>query len=137
MPTTVQHLALNCRDRLAQEAFYTRHFGFRRARVFMPGQPGEFVMLRLGAMCIELFGAAGLPTPEPGGGEQPVGFKHLAFEVADLDAALEALRADGVTPDQVIDAGAHVPGMRICFFRDPEGNILELMEGWQDEVSPS
>jgi hypothetical protein len=24
-------------------------------------------------------------------------------------------------------------GFRIVFFRDPEGNILELMEGYQDE----
>ena len=133
MTVTVQHLALNCRDRLAQERFYTRHFGFRRARVFRPGQPSEFVMLRLGSMCLELFGADGDTASGPGGGEQRVGFKHLAFEVPDLETALAELRADGVTPDQIIEAGEHVPGLRICFFRDPEGNILELMQGWQDE----
>lgn len=136
MSATVQHLALNCRDRFAQETFYTRHFGFRRARVIMPGQPGEFVMLRLGSLCLELFGAPGQPADQ-GGGEQPVGFKHLAFEVADMESTLAGLRADGVVPDRVIDAGENVPGMRICFFRDPEGNILELMQGWHDEVFPS
>ena len=134
MSLTVQHLALNCRDRLAQEAFYTRHFGFRRARVFLPGQPGEFIMLRLGSMCLELFGAGPAAASGQVGGEQAVGFKHLAFEVPDLDAALAGLRADGVVPEPVIDAGKHVAGMRICFFRDPEGNILELMEGWEDET---
>ena len=79
----VQHLALNCRDRLAQEKFYTEHFGFKRARVFNPGQPGEFVMLRLGSMCLEFFG---VDDKQSTGGEQTVGFKHLAFEVPDLDA---------------------------------------------------
>lgn len=34
------------------------------------------------------------------------------------------------------DAGKHGPGLRGCFFKDPEGNILELMEGWQDEATP-
>jgi hypothetical protein len=27
-----------------------------------------------------------------------------------------------------------VPGLRIVFFRDPEGNIIELMEGYRDEA---
>jgi len=46
---------------------------------------------------------------------------------------LEALRADGIEPDPIIDVGHVTPGCRIVFFRDPEGNILELMEGYRDE----
>jgi hypothetical protein len=26
-----------------------------------------------------------------------------------------------------------VKGMKVCFFNDPEGNRLELMEGYQDQ----
>ena len=131
----IQHIAFNCRDRHATERFYTEHFGFRRARVFNRGKEGEFVMLRLGAACSELFDAP--PDAASGdarGGEQPVGFKHLAFEVPDLEAAIAKLNAAGTKTDDIIDAGPHVPGLRICFFKDPEGNILELMEGWQDET---
>ncbi len=126
----VQHLAINCRDRLAQEKFYAEHFGFKRARVFNPGQPGEFVMLRLGSMCLEFFG---VDDKQSAGGEQKVGFKHLAFEVPDLDAAIARLNAAGTKTGDIIDAGVHCPGLRICFFNDPEGNILELMQGWRDE----
>ncbi|MCL5269501.1 MAG: VOC family protein [bacterium] len=133
--TAVQHIALNCIDRLAQEAFYTRHFGFRRARVFNAGQPGEFVMLRLGSCCIELFNN-GAADPHAIGGEQPVGLKHLAFEVPDLAAAAAALQADGIKTGDFLDCSGIVPRMRVCFFRDPEGNILELMEGWDDEENP-
>ena len=61
------------------------------------------------------------------GGEQVIGFKHLAFEVPRLEPAIAALRVDGIEPDPIIDLGDVIPGFRIVFFRDREGNILELM----------
>jgi glyoxylase I family protein len=127
----MHHIAFNCRDRRALEVFYTKHFGFTRARVFNEGKPGEFVMLRRGPMCIELFDAK--PKADGAGGEQEIGFKHIAFEVESIPDVVDALKADGVTPDPIIDAGAAVPGLTICFFRDPEGNIVELMHGWRDQ----
>ncbi len=132
-PISIQHIALNCRDRAASEAFYAKHFGFRRARVFNPGTPAEFVMLRLESTCLELFQADLGKIPTEHGGEQPVGFKHLAFEVPNLEDAIGKLRTDGIEPDPIIDCADVVAGLRICFFRDPDGNILELMEGWQDQ----
>lgn len=127
-----QHLALNCRDRRAQEAFYTEHFGFRRARVFNSGQPDEFVMLRLGGMCLELFTAKRARAGDRGG-EQAIGFLHLAFDVDGIDEAVAKLQAAGVKTDPIIDCDKAVPGLRICFFDDPEGNRIELMEGWKDD----
>jgi glyoxylase I family protein len=131
MGRTVQHIALNCRDRLAQEEFYSDHFGFRRARVFEAGTPGEFVMLRLGDTCMELF-QAGDPAGKSGG-EQPVGFKHMCFEVPDLQAKVDELAAAGFEMGPVIDCSHQSPGLAVCFFKDPEGNVLELMQGWQDD----
>ncbi len=86
-------------------------------------------MLRLGAMCLELFGT----ESRQAGGEQPVGFKHLAFEVPKLETVIDGLRAEGVQVDKVSELAALAPGFRICFFKDPDGNILEVMEAWQDE----
>ena len=126
----VQHIAFNCRDRAAQEAFYAKHFGFRRARVFNAGTDGEFVMLRSGPTCLELFSAA---AGKARGGEQAVGFKHVALEVSDLPAAVASLNADGIETEPVIDCSGIVPGWRVCFFNDPEGNRLELIEGYQDD----
>jgi len=128
----IQHIALNCRDHKAQEQFYTRHFNFRRSRVFNAGQPDEFVMLRLGDTCLELFTA----RPEhrnQAAGPQPVGFSHLAFEVPDLDAAVAKLRADNIKTEEIIDCSWVTPGLRICFFHDPDGNRIELMQGYKDE----
>ncbi len=132
--TALQHIAFNCHDMAAMERFYTEQFGFRRARTFHRGLPGEFLMLRLGGMCLELFNVpADLAVR---GGEQAVGFKHMAFEVPDMEAAIIRLQAVGVKTGDIIDAGKSVPGLRVCFFDDPEGNIIELMEGWHDEDAP-
>jgi glyoxylase I family protein len=135
MSKMVQHIALNCRDRIAQEEFYCRHFGFGRARVMEAGTPNEFVMLRLGDTCMELFQARNVPE-DAAGGEQPVGFKHLCFEVPDLEAKVKELAAAGYDLDPIIDCSGITPGMAVCFFRDPEGNVLELLQGWQDEDAP-
>jgi glyoxylase I family protein len=131
--TTINHIAMNCADLARQEAFYTRHFGFKRSRTFNRGKPNEFFMLKLGSIRLELFPTDPAKSTGHQGGEQPVGFKHLAFNVPKLEPVLEGLKADGIVPDPIIDASKHVPGLRIVFFRDPEGHILELMEGYQDE----
>ena len=135
MAKVVQHLGLNCRDKDAQERFYTRHFGFTRARVFEAGTPAEFVMLRLGDVCMELFPARDA-GPQDRGGEQKVGFKHLCFQVPDVAAKAAELARDGVKTGPVIDCGKQVKGLKVAFFADPEGNVVELMEGWQDDPSP-
>ncbi len=130
----VHHIALNCRDRKKQEAFYTRHFGFRRSRVFNEGTPNEFVMLRLGPTCVELFSAKEEDRTRSGGA-QPVGFNHLAFEVADMEEATTRLRDDGIETDKIIDCSNVVEGLRVCFFDDPEGNRIELMQGYADQFT--
>lgn len=128
----VHHVALNCRDLRSQEEFYTRHFNFRRSRVFNAGTPEEFVMLRLDPTCLEVFPAKPAGRA-PGGGEQPVGFRHLAFEVADLDEAVAGLRAEGIETGGIIDCSDVVAGLRVCFFDGLEGNRLELMQGYRDQ----
>lgn len=128
----IHHIAYHCRDRIALERFYTKHLGFRRARVFNAATENEFVMLRLGACCIELFAS---PEPEAQAEKPHLGVKHLAYEVEDLDAMLGGLRADGIEPGPVLDS-VGVEGLRVCFLGDPEGNTIELMEGWHDEENP-
>jgi glyoxylase I family protein len=128
----IQHIAFRCADRNRQEAFYTKHFGFKRARVFDRGKPGEFIMLRLGNTCIELF-PAGPGDAKKRGSEQPVGFTHLAFEVQDIEKAAKNLQADGIRTEGIIDCSNNAPGLKVCFFSDPDGNRIELMQGWADE----
>jgi glyoxylase I family protein len=126
------HVSMNCRDVAAQERFYVKHFGFQRSRTFRPGKPNQLVMLKLGSVRLELH-PIDPANADQKGGEQSVGFKHLAFDAPKLELAIESLRTDGIEPDPVIDISKHIPGCRVVFFRDPEGNVIELMEGYYDE----
>jgi catechol 2,3-dioxygenase-like lactoylglutathione lyase family enzyme len=55
------------------------------------------------------------------------GFRHLGFKVSDLDARAERVRAAGV-PFHLEPTDA-VGGVRIAFFRDPDGLMLEFIQG--------
>ena len=57
------------------------------------------------------------------------GYGHIALGVADLDATLEALAADGITPEKPpYRPGGRTTGSRICFVRDPDDYRVELIE---------
>ena len=67
------------------------------------------------------------------GREEPyeigTGYGHIALGVADLDATLEALAADGISPEKPpYRPGGRTTGSRICFVRDPDDYRVELIE---------
>jgi glyoxylase I family protein len=54
------------------------------------------------------------------------GLRHLALRVADLDGAIAHLVAEGITPEPVrLD---EFTGARFCFFADPDGLPIELVQ---------
>lgn len=53
------------------------------------------------------------------------GVRHIAFAVDDLEAAHAQLKSTGVDFEA---APIALPGMRLFFFRDPEGNHLHLVQ---------
>jgi glyoxylase I family protein len=138
MSYAVHHLGLACHDPIALERWYTKHFGFTRKRVYLPG-PDQVVVIGTDGAALELFPAKGErpDAPEgPGDGPEYPGFRHLAFLVDDLDAKLTELGDEGPITLGPIDFGDFVPGMRTAWIRDPEGNIVELNQGFVDERDP-
>jgi glyoxylase I family protein len=135
--TTFSHMGLVCQDPIAVERFYTRYFGFTRGRVYTPG-PDQVVMIRSGDAYLELFPATestDAPPPKGAGPEYP-GWRHLAFLVDDLDAKLEEMGEDARITLGPLDMGVYIPGMRVAWVADPEGNIVELNQGYVDEPNP-
>ena len=53
------------------------------------------------------------------------GLRHIAFAVDDLEAAHAQLKSAGVDFEP---AAILLPGVRLFFFRDPEGNYLHLVQ---------
>lgn len=109
------HIALKTRYPEESKRFYTEILGFPIVGTL--GE-GRILFIDIGGTTIELIGTTD-PAPE-----QPatVGFTHLAFQVDDVDATYAELKAKGVN----FHAEPRGEGLRTAFFRDPDGNILEL-----------
>lgn len=90
------------------------------------GVSGQFVHLDVGGKRLELveYDPAGssrsLPTlPQPGAA-------HLAFSVDDVDAFVDTLPG---TIEPLNEPQTTESGTRLVFVRDPDGNLIELLEG--------
>jgi lactoylglutathione lyase len=55
------------------------------------------------------------------------GYGHIAVSAGDLDATLERLAGQGITPEKP-PYSVREGGSRICFVRDPDGYRIELIE---------
>ena len=135
--TDFSHIGLSCKDPIATERFYAKHFGFRRARVYAPG-PDQVVVIRSGNLALELFPSTqSRATPRVlGAGPDYPSVRHIAFRVDDLDAKLAEMGSDARITLGPLDMGQFIPGMRVAWISDPEDNIVELNQGYVDEENP-
>ena len=142
MPKAMHHIALNCRDNAATEEFYKKWFGFARALKFEGPSGHPVIFIRLGDFYLELFKATEqgdgpdakgpeVMGPQATGGEQPVGFKHFCLQVDGVRDYYERMKDEveftvtPVTPPAL-------PHLTFVFFKDPDGNIVQLLEGWKE-----
>jgi glyoxylase I family protein len=131
------HVAISCRDPLAVERFYSRHFGFRRARVIPLGAE-QIVFLRAGDVYLELFqakGDAAVPAPDPDGPGYPA-WRHIAFQVDDVDAKLREMGADAQITLGPLSFDDFIPGWKTAWVKDPNGGIVEISQGYVDQTDP-
>jgi glyoxylase I family protein len=130
------HVALNCADIAATERFYTELFGFQRARVIDLGDD-QIVFLRCGDMYLELFKAQGqAPSAPPSkDGDTWPGVRHIAFQVDDVDMALAEIGDRAPVSFGPFDFDGFIPGWRTVWVRDPDGNIVEISQGFVDQIA--
>ena len=131
------HVAISCRDPIATERFYSRHFGFRRARVIPLGEQ-QIVFLKSGNVYLELFQAQGdspVPPAENDGPGYPA-WRHIAFQVDDVDATLRAMGSDAQVSLGPLGFDDFIPGWRTVWVKDPDGNIVEISQGFTDQENP-
>lgn len=150
MLESIDHVNLVVSDLPRMTDFYTRVLGLRETkRVTISGAwIDHTVALReVTAECVyldppqgprvELLRYVNPPAERPGGlgTSNTPGLRHMAFRVDDIDAAVARLREAEVTffsgvqdvpTSQVTYAGG--VRKRLVYFRDPEGNLLELCE---------
>lgn len=134
---TFAHVAMGCNDPIAIERFYTKYFGFKRARVIPVGAE-QIVFIKSGNMYLELFQTkeeSPLPPPEKDGPQYP-GLRHLAFKVDNVDAKLAEMGVNAKITLGPLNFDDMIPGWRTVWIADPEGNIVEISQGYIDEENP-
>ena len=122
----IHHIAIICSDYEVSKHFYTSILGLQVIHeVYREERQSYKLDLALnGEYVLELFS---FPAP-PHRPSRPEarGLRHLAFQVPDINAAVEELQRNGVTPEPVrVD---EYTGKRFTFFADPDDLPLELYE---------
>ena len=116
----IDYSVIYVRDMDAMQRFYERVMGFRLARLLSP----DWREYHVGANTLVLArpGLTADDTPSPQGSA----VLQLAFRVppADVDRCAEALRKQGIVP--LSPPTDRDFGHRTLFFRDPDGNVLEI-----------
>lgn len=86
------------------------------------------LMVRAGNFFLEIFEYSS-PPPRAQDGRRPVndhGITHFALDVLDIDAEYERLTQAGIEfHSPPVDLAG---GVRMCYSRDPDGNVVELQE---------
>ena len=121
----LHHIAVISSDEAKALDFYVNKLGFAvEKETWRPVQQDFLRMLRLGDVVIELFIRPDAP-PRPTEPEA-LGLRHLAFRVADVEAAARWLNSRGIETEPIrVD---ECNGGRFTFFRDPDGLPLEIHE---------
>jgi glyoxylase I family protein len=138
MSMVFSHIALNCADPITVEKFYAKHFGFERARVIPIGDGKQIVFVKFGNVYLEIFPADGTrPTDAPAkDGYTFPGVRHLAFKVDNVDAKLAEMGDDATIMLGPFSFDDVIPGWRTVWVADPEGNVIEISQGYVDEANP-
>ncbi|REA64201.1 VOC family protein [Dyadobacter luteus] len=136
MKTTFFHLALTVKDLAVFEAFYAKYFGFRRARVIELGDDAQLVFLKNDDnFYFEIFPPEEqrpCPMAEADGPHYP-GLRHMAFSVADVDQKLAEMGDDAVVTLGPLHFDDVIEGWKTVWLKDPEGNIIEVTQGYRDQ----
>lgn len=116
--TGTHHIGLRTPNMAAMEAFYTQTLGFPVVRRW---DDVQIIFIDIGSTLLELIGRddATAETNPTGG------IDHIALHVEDLDVAFAELVEKGV---RIRSEPRDFQNVRIAFFFDPDGNVLELVE---------
>lgn len=128
----LDHVALTVSNLPRSLDFYQGLLGFRLVgHLDFPGDERGFSIAYLdtGRGVLELFSFAHAQTRPSGwqADDLHVGPRHFALRVTNLDAIAEQLMCAGVP--FTLEPTDAVGGVRIAFFTDPDGALIELIEG--------
>ncbi|MCZ6535614.1 MAG: VOC family protein [Chloroflexi bacterium] len=109
----VNHVVYLVRDTKQSMEFYHDFLGIKQIPSQVDNPNITWLQLPSGVM-LHLIETDQAPCPDE---------SHIAFEVEDFDAAMEAVKAKGL---EISRSGVRNDGQRFLFTHDPDGNRVEL-----------
>lgn len=124
------HVGLSVPNVEESIAWYKKMLGFEVVTRMTQGSGMIVGHIKRGNCYIELFQVAGAkPLPEyrrdPSADLRVHGTVHMAFQVADVQAAVKELKAKGA---EIAMNPVDTPGVAFAFIRDNSGNCFELIQ---------
>lgn len=122
----IHHIAIICSDYEKSKHFYTEILGFEITQeVYRKERQSYKLDLSLNSnYCIELFSFPN--PPERTSRPEACGLRHLAFEVDNIESAIEILNKHNIKTEPIrVDEFTE---KRFTFFEDPDQLPIELYE---------
>lgn len=114
----LNHVGIYVSDLENSIKFYDEIFAFQKVNEFTSGE-AKIAMLDIGDGMLELVQRPGSPCEPPKGN-----WSHLAIHDPEFDQTMDKLETKSIKTRQVTMAN----GNRLCFFTDPDGHVIEIME---------
>ncbi len=114
----LDHVGIYVSDLKTSISFYQDLFGFPVVHEFKSGE-AKIKMLDLGKGMLELVQRSGSPSAPPEGN-----WSHLAISEPEFDSVIKKLEEKSIAKRLVTMDN----GNRLCFFSDPDGHVIEIMD---------
>lgn len=105
--------------------FYQGLLGLEKSEE-LPTPFGTLHRLHFGNSDIKLIDPKAVPPAGTIGLEQQLGFRYITFVIKDISTMCSELKDKGV--EFTIPETEFRPGVRVAMIKDPDGNIVELVQ---------
>jgi catechol 2,3-dioxygenase-like lactoylglutathione lyase family enzyme len=124
----IQYIEIGISDSARSLDFYEGLLGFQPVEDKVPSRQANAHWLSAGPALIKLVDVG---TGDLGGWDYDDdlqrGIRHVAFKVGEVDLEADRLREAGV--EFTVEPEDAVGDIRLAFFRDPDGALLEILDG--------
>jgi lactoylglutathione lyase len=114
----LNHIGIYVKNLEKSLAFYDKVFGFKVINTFTSGE-AKLSMIDIGGGVLELIQRPGSPATPPDGN-----WSHMAIHDPQFDETVDKIEKMGYATRKITRPN----GNRICFFSDPDGHVIEIME---------
>jgi glyoxylase I family protein len=121
MKYRLEHMGLAAKDTTGLARWYQEVLGWELLRITDETPPAYFLK-EPGGTILEIIPATGGNSIIPA--RSDAGWRHAALLTDDFDVLYQELSEAGVMFDSVLESGKN----KVAFFRDPEGNLLHLIQ---------